>query len=229
MKKHHSDENNYELFKLIKQGENQYLDFKQEIDDARKIARAMAAFANADGGRLLIGVKDNGNIAGIRSEEEMYMLQAAAEYYTKPKINYTLKQWFINKKTVLEAFIPPSKKSPHFVQNEKNEWKAYLRVDDQNIVLEPIVVNILKEKNANKPVFLQYGDDENKILSLLQTHKNLKADDIARDTLLPHSIVKNVLTSFALLKVVDYKVTINGTLFKLGHKTQVEHYLNQML
>jgi hypothetical protein len=60
------------------------------------------------------------------------------------------------------------------------------------------VVNILKEKNANKPVFLQYGDDENKILSLLQTHKNLKADDIARDTLLPHSIVKNVLTSFAL-------------------------------
>lgn len=229
MNKHHTEENNYTLLNRIKQGEHQQLDFKLEIDDARKIARAMAAFANADGGRLLIGVKDNGSIAGIRSEEEMYMLQAAAEYYTKPKIKYTLKQWNVNKKIVLEAYIPPSNQSPHFVQNEKNEWKAYLRVDDQNIVLEPIVVNILKEKNRNKPVFIHYGEDENKILTLLQKHNNLNADEIARITLLPHSIIKTVLTNFVLLKVIEYQVSVNGTIFKLGQKKQVENYLNHTL
>ncbi|MCK4854687.1 MAG: ATP-binding protein, partial [Bacteroidales bacterium] len=60
------------------------LDFKFEISDARKIARTLVAFSNTDGGKLLIGVKDNGKIAGIRSEEEYHMLEAAAELYCRP-------------------------------------------------------------------------------------------------------------------------------------------------
>ena len=55
---------------LIAQGEHQQLDFKFEVSDSKKIARTLSAFANTDGGRLLIGVKDNGAIAGVRSDEE---------------------------------------------------------------------------------------------------------------------------------------------------------------
>ena len=44
---------------LIAEGEHQQQDFKFEISDARKIAKTLSAFANTDGGRLLIGVKDN--------------------------------------------------------------------------------------------------------------------------------------------------------------------------
>lgn len=58
---------------LIEQGEHQQLDFKFEVSDSKKIARTLSAFANTDGGRLLIGVKDNGAISGVRSEEEYYM------------------------------------------------------------------------------------------------------------------------------------------------------------
>mgnify|MGYP000599236676 CR=1 FL=1 len=58
---------------LIAEGEHQQQDFKFEISDARKIAKTLSAFANTDGGRLLIGVKDNGKIAGVRSAEEKYM------------------------------------------------------------------------------------------------------------------------------------------------------------
>jgi len=45
---------------LIEEGEHQQLDFKYEISDSKKIARSLVAFANTDGGRLLVGVKDNG-------------------------------------------------------------------------------------------------------------------------------------------------------------------------
>jgi predicted HTH transcriptional regulator len=69
---------------LISQGEGQQLDFKFNISDSRKIARSISAFANAQGGTLLIGVKDNGAIAGIRSDEELFMLEAATEMYLKP-------------------------------------------------------------------------------------------------------------------------------------------------
>jgi len=94
----------------IAQGENQQLDFKFEVSDSKKIARTLSAFANTDGGRLLIGVKDNGSITGVRSEEEFYMIEAASTMYTHPAVPFTATRWEINGKTVLEIYISPS---PH--------------------------------------------------------------------------------------------------------------------
>ena len=74
--------------KLIDEGEGLKLDFKFEVSDAAKIARSLVAFANTEGGKLLIGVKDNGNISGVRSEEEFYMLQNAAERFCKPEVSF---------------------------------------------------------------------------------------------------------------------------------------------
>ena len=50
------------LEKMISRGEGVQLDFKQSITNQKKIARTLAAFANNNGGKLLIGVKDNGFI-----------------------------------------------------------------------------------------------------------------------------------------------------------------------
>ena len=57
------------IHQLVAEGEHDHQDFKFEISDARKIARSISAFANTGGGRLLVGVKDNGKIAGVRSDE----------------------------------------------------------------------------------------------------------------------------------------------------------------
>lgn len=72
------------LFDLIAEGEHQQQDFKYKIEDAPKLARSVSAFANTDGGRLLIGVRDDGTIHGVRSEEEIYMMHAAAYRYCTP-------------------------------------------------------------------------------------------------------------------------------------------------
>ena len=82
------------ILKLIQRGENQQLDFKFEISDSKKIARSLVAFANTDGGKLLVGVKDNGSIAGVRSDEEYHMVEAAAQLYCKPEVKFTSKQNF---------------------------------------------------------------------------------------------------------------------------------------
>ena len=44
---------------LIKEGEHQQQDFKYRVSDACKLAKSVSAFANTDGGRLLIGVRDD--------------------------------------------------------------------------------------------------------------------------------------------------------------------------
>lgn len=90
---------------LVSEGEHCHQDFKFEISDARKIARSLSAFANTEGGRLLIGVKDNGKIAGVRSDEEIYMIEAAATMYCKPKVELETQTYKVEGKTVLEIRI----------------------------------------------------------------------------------------------------------------------------
>jgi predicted HTH transcriptional regulator len=95
-----------ELKALIAQGEHQQLDFKFRIDDSKKIARTLCAFANTDGGRLLIGVKDNGKIAGVDPNEEIHMIQAAVEMYCSPKLEFEHRVWQEDMKLVLDIWVP---------------------------------------------------------------------------------------------------------------------------
>ena len=93
-----------ELLQRISLGENQCQDFKFAITDSKKIAKSLSAFANTDGGSLLIGVKDNGKIAGANIDEEYYMIERRKQkirfgnYY--PKRHKTALQSKGRKRTV---------------------------------------------------------------------------------------------------------------------------------
>ncbi len=100
-----TNSNTLYIQKLISEGEHIHQDFKFAISDARKIAKSLSAFANTEGGRLLVGVKDNGKIAGVRSEEEIYMVEAAATLYCRPEIELETHIYHIEGKDVLEVQI----------------------------------------------------------------------------------------------------------------------------
>jgi predicted HTH transcriptional regulator len=120
------------LMGLIARGEHVQQDFKLRIDDARKIARTLCAFANTRGGRLLVGVKDNGRIAGVDAEEEVHMVQAGAEVYAVPPIPFEVRVHASGGKQVLEAWVPPSNKRPHMVVEADGTRLAYFREADEN-------------------------------------------------------------------------------------------------
>jgi len=50
---------------LIEQGENQFIEFKEQKVHQDSIAKEMAAFANTQGGTILIGVNDQAGICGV--------------------------------------------------------------------------------------------------------------------------------------------------------------------
>jgi len=55
--------NSDELRMLISQGEGYNIEFKRSL--TREISKEMCAFANGNGGKILLGVDDNGEITGI--------------------------------------------------------------------------------------------------------------------------------------------------------------------
>lgn len=205
----------YHIKKLISEGEHQMLDFKFEISDSKKIARSMVAFANTDGGRLLIGVKDNGNISGIKSEEEKYMIQTASEIYCKPAVEYVAKEWNINGKTVLEIIIPKSKYHKHKAPDHNNKYKVYIRVKDQNIIANNILLKIWKYQNNKQNIKVTFTDAEKFLLRYLSENENITLEEFIDKAKINKKEGERILVDFTLINLIKVEITEKVIFFSL--------------
>ncbi len=55
-----------ELLEIIANGENSGVEFKRDDIRPEQLAKEIVAFANVQGGRVLLGVEDNGQITGLQ-------------------------------------------------------------------------------------------------------------------------------------------------------------------
>jgi len=168
------------LLLRIANGENEVLDFKKTISSASKIAKTMSAFANHRGGTLLVGVNDNKTISGVRSEEEKYMLEMAADFYVKPKINLTITEWEFGGKVVLEAIIAEGLDKPYYAKDEDGKWWAHIRVKDQSLLASKIVVDVLKRNSGKGQNVIQYTELERSALKYLEATEKVALKDLCK-------------------------------------------------
>ena len=157
------------LLGLIREGEHQQQDFKYRVADACKLAKSVSAFANTDGGRLLIGVRDDGHLSGVRSEEEIYMMHQAAYKYCKPEASIKFDTYHVDGRTIVVATVPPSERKPVCAINEAGEERAYIRIADENIVASPVHLAIWREQQAEGGAMMTYTDTVRKLLSAMTT------------------------------------------------------------
>ena len=188
---------------LIAQGEHIHQDFKFEISDARKIARSISAFANTEGGRLLVGVKDNGKIAGIRSEEEIYMIEAAANMYCQPNIELQTQTHHIEGKTVLEIRIDEASTKPVYALDENNIPKAYIRIKDENILATPVHLKVWQNSKKEKGTFFQFTEREQKLLEILKKEKQLTLNQCCKASKINRLTLCNLLADFIRFGLVS--------------------------
>jgi predicted HTH transcriptional regulator len=203
------------IVNLIKQGEHQTLDFKHSITDSKKIARAIAAFANTDGGTLLIGVKDNGSIVGVDSEEEYYMIEAAAQMYCKPEIHFDISKWNINGKTVLEVLVKPSKKKPHKAPDKNGDYKAFVRSNDENIVATPIQLKIWKANRHQQSIRLTLSEREKALFDHLKTNPKITVGQFSRIAFISRVDSENTLINLTVLGLIRYFANQEEEFFQL--------------
>jgi len=205
----------HHIKELIARGENLHLDFKFEISDARKIARTLSAFANSEGGKLLIGVKDNGVISGIRTDEEEYMIESAAHLYCKPRVEYTLKKWNIDGRWVLEATIQKSIKRPHYAKDDEGKWIAFVRVADQNLQANRVLLKVWNNRNSKKGTLLKYGNEEKSLISYLEKNPFITMSKYTKIAHTSRHIAETILVKMITLDIIDVQVTEKAVLYKL--------------
>lgn len=194
--------------KLIFEGEGVTLDFKKTITSREKIARTMVAFANNKGGRLLIGVADDGTITGVKSEdEERYMITTAAQLFAKPALEPTFEEVYADNKMVLVVDIPESSAKPHFALAEDGKWWVYVRVKDKSVLASKIVVDVLKRSALNEGVLIEYSEKEKALLGYLEKTAGITVKECSELLKISHRRARLLLVDLILSGVVRINTT----------------------
>jgi predicted HTH transcriptional regulator len=201
---------------LIEQGEHQQLDFKFEISDSKKIARSLVAFANTDGGKLLVGVKDNGVIAGVRSDEEYFMVEAAANMYCKPEVVFSTKEWRIDGKLVLEIKVGKSVLKPHYAPDKEGKWKVFIRVEDQNLLANKILLQVWKHQKNKTEVKIRYREQEELLMHFLNENRHITLSQFCRIAKIPSFMAEKILINFILLDIIQLVITEKQSYYRLN-------------
>lgn len=204
------------LKQLIADGENLHLDFKYCVSDSRKIARTLSAFANSDGGKILIGVRDKGSIAGIKSDEEAYMVDTAAHLFCRPEITYTIKQHTAGGKTILEVDVLKGAKRPYQVKNENGRWLSYFRNNDQNLVANRVLLQVWRKEEKGRGVLVKFGKAENSLMDYLKGNGSVTLSKFRKIARISSYKAEAILANLLIFRVLIMKASEKGFTYELN-------------
>ncbi len=125
---------------LLTQKENRKLEFKREIPSTDKLIKTVIAFANSQGGDLIIGMADDNQIIGVDEDkiikyEEMIsnIIYDSCSPSLIPEI-YSLR---IENKILFVIHIYPSSQKPHFIKADGKHKGTYVRIGSTNRLASP--------------------------------------------------------------------------------------------
>jgi predicted HTH transcriptional regulator len=160
------------LKKIVSKGEGLQTEFKRKAKFPEKILKEVIAFANTEGGYLIIGVDDNKSIAGLRyPDEEEFIMRKAIEKYCFPNVLYQTERIEIgNDLSVLVFWIEKGKQTPYSLSDKDEIAKVFVRVADKSIQASREVRRILKKRAEAKDIQFRYGEKEKILMEYLANY-----------------------------------------------------------
>lgn len=206
-----------ELIRLVEEGEGQQLEFKLKSNHPNKIVREMVAFANSDGGRLLVGIADDKEVRGLKyPDEDEYVLEKEMLRSIQPALSYSIDKIRLEDgREVLVFDIPTGEKRPYAVIDHENPnlRKVYVRVADKSIQASKEVKEILKGLTKGKSLRFAYGDKENMLMKYLGEHRFITVDQFSELAGISRKSASRTLVLLVLTHVLGYQPKESGDQF----------------
>ncbi|MFK7971671.1 MAG: helix-turn-helix domain-containing protein [Bacteroidia bacterium] len=165
------------LRRLVAEGEHTHLEFKRKANHPDRIARELVAFANTEGGTLLIGVDDDGGIYGTKTPEgDQFAMQKVLDELVVPRLGVKYSYIRIDeRRKVLVIQVKPSRRKPHFLR-EEGKKVAYVRNRDMSMRASREMTQILRP--YRKGVTISFGEFEQKLLQHLNNHDHTTLNEV---------------------------------------------------
>lgn len=205
------------------------LEFKSELPKNDQIVKTIIGFCNQHGGKLILGVEDNGTILGLK-EENIIMLMEQLEHTiykaTAPPIIPRIFSQRIGNKMLLIIEVSEGMNKPYYRYSEGLNKGTYIRIGKNTIRASAELIEELKWQSRglsfeNLPVYHSTEDelDHKKISAFLENRRqNIKVKPSA-----------NFLLSYKLLVEEHSRTypTVGGILL-FGKRVQY-HFPDAMI
>jgi len=113
---------------IVKEGESQRVEFKRSLRLKNDIGKTISALANTDGGIILIGVSDEGEILGVDiGRKSVEDLANWVKENTDPQIYPDIRVHQVEGKKIVEISVKESGEKPVFFKD-----RAFQRVGKTN-------------------------------------------------------------------------------------------------
>jgi ATP-dependent DNA helicase RecG len=130
------------LKSILKQGEGLNVEFKTSRDSlTRSVFESICAFLNRKGGHILLGVKDNGNVEGVREDTVQTQLKILADDMNNPQLisptfYLAAEESEIDGKKVIYIFVPESSQVHTYrgIYYDRNQEGDY-RLNSQHLIM----------------------------------------------------------------------------------------------
>jgi len=104
----------FEIRQLIAKGEGYHLEFKREDENNDDFAKTIVGFTNADGGKILAGVDNDGTIIGIKDIDKfMLRIDDIAYHLCQPPVTILQETGVINDTRIVIINIPQGIQRPY--------------------------------------------------------------------------------------------------------------------
>jgi ATP-dependent DNA helicase RecG len=158
------------LLNAIQSGEGKNIEFKEDLPGSQAIAKTVIAFSNTAGGKLIIGVNDQGNVTGLKSDVDIFELQdqVASVIYDNcyPNILPDIYTTTIDNKVLLVIEVYRGNLLPYYLKKYGKNEGTYIRIGATNrkasyeniLELERQRMNVGYDQEANREVALDSLD-----------------------------------------------------------------------
>ena len=134
-------------------GESKNIEYKVTIPDkSEKYMKTVVAFANTQGGRLVIGVDDKTHhVVGVDNESLFQLMDALANAISdscEPQIIPDIEPQTVDEKTVIVVTVEAGKNRPYYIKSKGKEKGTYIRVAGTSRLAYPEKVRELEMEGA---------------------------------------------------------------------------------
>ena len=117
-----------EIIEILLNGEDSKNEFKRDDVRPEQLAREIVSFANMNGGKIFLGVEDNGTISGIqRKDLLMWLMDTVIRRYITPQIIPDYKEVTMDDGKVAVISVPMGAAKPYAVKR-RDRLDYYLRM-----------------------------------------------------------------------------------------------------
>jgi predicted HTH transcriptional regulator len=211
-----------ELEQLVDLGEGISLEFKRRVPQPERIAKEILAFANTNGGRIVLGVSDDGTIEGFEHiAEQQFLLRQATERHCSPPVEYDTERIVVgDRQDVIVVTVPESRTKPHFLVSDPSsngEGPVYVRVEERSIEASDETVQKLREQRAEENVTFEFGETESLLMRYLDDYGRISVPQLAQLADISPEHASQTLLRLARADLLHLHESEDGDYFTLNY------------